>query len=261
MSVYSHRHARENNLKKACYLVAASLLILVSSAFLTRERGHYESPEDIAIADFSHGLVQNPLDWGADTVTVKVMVIADSDYREEHRQWRRDNLLAIERADDAFYRVFGINLVVAEFGEWTWPGDVDDPVGLIKEVERQAGWGTRKGELDILVAFTGHPNIWGYAAIAEQYTGSPEADTVVVIPQFDFGRGEKDRHVLQNEISHLFGAVDHTDPEDPAYWREDIMSYFWLYHTHKWSDESKEIIMKNRERFVHESFEKNFNFS
>lgn len=174
MSVYRHSLPREDTFKKVFYLVVAAFLILVSSAVLTQEAAYYESPDDIAIADFRHGLKQNPSDWGADTVTVKVMVIADSDYREKHRQWRRDTLLAIERADDAFYRVFGINLVVAEFGEWRWPVDVDDPGGLIRDVERQVGWDRRKGELDILVAFTGRRDIWGYAAIAEQYTGSPE---------------------------------------------------------------------------------------
>lgn len=250
MEIHWRREIRGVSLKKAGYVLGAIILVIISQTLLPTEVSYYESPEDLEALTHTHGLEPNPVSWGGYAVSVRVLVLADEEYRLRHHDWRRSAFLTIERTDDAFYRVFGINLVVAEFGEWTWPGNVADSAALIREVERQAGWRENRGDLDILIAFTGRRHIWGCGGFAEQYVGGGEADTVVITSQMDFGNGNVNIHVLQNEISHLFGAVDYTDPSDLGYWREGVMSYLWLYHTHEWSDDSKKIIMANRGRFA-----------
>jgi hypothetical protein len=225
-----------------------AFLLLPVTSFYFQPVGFYEAEGDLALADSSFNLELNPAAPG-EVVTVYVLVVADEEYRNMIGNWKHDAVLTVEKADDALYREFGINLVVAGFLEWESRNGVHDGVVLLEEVQVQSGWRANKGDMDIMVAFT-NQGLGEYAGFAEFYSGSPEADTVLIMHQFDFGRGDKDWHVLQSEVSHIFGAPDHVDPRDPAYWKEDTMSYLWLYYTDKWCEHCREIIMNNRGRFT-----------
>lgn len=183
-------------------------------------------------------------------IDVRILIAADEEYMQYMntfgRGWIDEAVFTIERADDAFYRDFGINFVVTGYIEWHSSDREKDGRKLLEAVQSEIEW---TGEHDVLIAFTGQ-KIRGFAGWAEHYTGSHEADALLLMHQFDFGRGSKDWHVLQEELSHLFGAPDHVSPEDPIYWVEDIMSYKWLYSTDKWDASCMEIIEKNKHRFA-----------
>lgn len=228
------------------FLAVASLkIIFFPSAYI-------EGDGDLVSGVSREGFRLNPSSPPEDVITLRVLVAADEEYRKRMdvmgAGWREEALMVLERADDAFYRDFGINFAATGFVEWDSPNEESDGVTLLIAAQSDLGWGQGRDGHDILLVFTGQ-DIKDYAGWAEHYYGSRDADTVILQHQFDLWRRNKDWHVLQGELSHLFGASDHVSPSDPIYWREDIMSYKWLYYTDKWDALCSKIIQKNRERF------------
>lgn len=225
--------------------VASLKLMLFPTALI-------EGDEDLITGVASDSLRLNPASPPGDVINIRVLIAADEEYRKHMNVlgvgWMEEALLVLERADDAFYRDFGINFIVTGFMEWESNDEENDGVKLLMEAQSDLGWRPERGKYDILLVLTGQ-DIQNYAGWAEHYSGSRDADTVILQHQFDLWRRSKDWHVLQEELSHLFGASDHISPSDPFYWNEDIMSYRWLYYTDKWDTYCKKIIRKNRQRF------------
>lgn len=232
--------------------VLSIFLGVASLKFMLFPTALIEGDEDVIPGMASDSLKLNPTAPPEDVINLRVLVAADEEYRNHMKTigmgWREEALLVLERADDAFYRDFGINFMVTGFKEWESPDEENDGATLLIEAQSDLGWKPEKGKQDILLVFTGQ-DIRDYAGMAEHYSGSRDADAVILQHQFDIWQRNKDWHVLQEELSHLFGAPDHTSPMDPIYWHEDIMSYKWLYYTDKWDAFCRNIIQKNRQRF------------
>ena len=225
---------------------------IVSLKIMLLPNAYIEGDRDLPSGVTSNIFKPNPLGLPDEVIDVRVLVAADEEYRKHMSTfgmgWIDEAMLVLERADNAFYRDFGINFMAAGFVEWESTNRKNDGVELLMEAQSDLNWRNEKGVYDILLVFTGQ-DIQEFAGWAEHYSGSKDADAVILQHQFDLWRRYKDWHVLQEELAHLFGAPDHVSPTNPNYWREDIMSYKWLYYTDKWDNSCREIIQKNRYRF------------
>lgn len=225
--------------------IASLKIMLLPTAFV-------EGDEDLLTGVASNILRPSPLSPQDEVIHLRVLIAADEEYRERMSiygmGWMEEALVVLERADNAFYRDFQINFLAAGFRKWESTDGINDGVELLMEAQSDLNWREEKDGYDILLVFTGQ-DIQDYAGWAEHYSGSEEADAVILQHQFDFWQRNRDWHVLQEELSHLFGAPDHISPSHPSYWREDIMSYRWLYHTDKWDNACMEIIQENKHRF------------
>jgi hypothetical protein len=236
--------------------VVGLFLGMISLKFLFLPTAFIEGVEDMRFAVSKDAFKLNQIAPQGGITNIRVLIAADEEYRRYMdtfgRGWMDEALIIIEKADDAFYRDLDINFVVTGYAEWNSRKDEKDGRKLLEDAQSELKWTSGSKEHDILVVYTGQ-KIDGYAGWAEHYSGSPKADAVIVQHQFDFWKRDKDWHVLQEELSHLFGAPDHVSPDDPIYWSEDIMSYKWLYYTDKWDVSCREIIEKNKHRFAQAS--------
>ena len=127
---------------------------------------------------------------------------------------------------------------------------------MLEEVEIETNWigldqGTDNHNSDILVAFTGQDPYLNSKLFGD-YLGiafSLDAATINRMPPYP---GYLSGNLVQHEVSHLFGANDYHDGRssimDKSWpwpiWDESRWGFIWT--THKWDDESFNIIQSNK---------------
>lgn len=175
--------------------------------------------------------------------------------------------LQIRRGTIPFARDFGIGFVVRDYVTW----DSEDSLtglALYTEVLQETGFysGMRIGQwaMDMLIAFTGQDLGWaGWA--------NWNYDATIICPIVYWA----DDHLIQHEVSHLFGASDGTyedyvDSVNECYMEDCVMSYrkVWIdtvvedgvefdvgsyanvgYTTDQWCDGCSAVIEANKNRY------------
>lgn len=132
--------------------------------------------------------------------------------------WKLAAYDMIERADNALYPKFNLDLRVTEYTTWDSKDDVHDSMAMLLEAIEETGF-TSGEAADFLVAFT-LQDMGGAAGRA-----SADLNACIVKPQAYWA----DDNLLQHEISHIYEANDHLTPDDVGYYDECVMSSRWVY--------------------------------
>ena len=150
---------------------------------------------------------------------VKVVVAADEEFRSAHPNWKEWTEYYIEHIDDYFIQEFGIDFVVVSFVEYVSNDSLTEPYDLFYEMQKKVD----KNDANIVVAFS------------KQYTGrigglgELKGDDVII---FEDSPSYID-NVIQHELSHLFGALDH----NRGITNYCVMSYTFSDFTNNWDEE------------------------
>jgi hypothetical protein len=153
-------------------------------------------------------------------VTVQVKVLVDPELIEQQPAWIDHVQRTLSRASQVYQEQFGISLELAAVGKWpvaTAGMDVDE---LLQDISNRP----REGA-DILLGLTNRPQEGSTTGRGE----TPAADdpfngaygVVYAVPQQD----NPHLRTLLHEVSHMFGALDVTEPSDAAWQAASWMSY------------------------------------
>lgn len=153
-------------------------------------------------------------------VRVKVKVLVDDELVRAHPDWIDYVQRSVDRASAIYQEQFGITLELASVGRWPIATAGLGAAQLLADLQ------TRPREsADVLFGLTARP-------LDDRIAG--EAETPASDSPFNGTRGVvyavpglHDAHLptLLHELGHLFGALDVTDPVDPAYQAGSWMSY------------------------------------
>lgn len=153
-------------------------------------------------------------------VTVSVKVVVDDALIAARPDWIDYVQRTVAAASQVYEKQFGITLELASVGRWNVVTDGLDAGQLLDDVRARP----REGS-DILVGFTNRPLDDRTAGKAD--TPSPESAYNGAYGVVYATPGHRTAHVrtLLHELGHVFGALDVTDPSDPAFAAHSFMSY------------------------------------
>ena len=197
------------------------------------------------------------------TYFVDVFMVVDEEYKEElwtdwnPDRWKDISTGAINGASEHFLSTFQVKLNIIEIDD-SWDSDDDRKYSskLLDEVETETNWigrpgGTDNYNSDILVAFTGQ-DPYLESKFNGDYLGIASSRHAAAINRIPPVPGLLSDNLVQHEISHLFGAHDYYDGRSSIMdkskpwpiWDKSRWGFIWT--THKWDDDSINIIESNK---------------
>ncbi|MFD0617208.1 M12 family metallo-peptidase [Paenibacillus sp. GCM10027629] len=130
---------------------------------------------------------------------VKVLAVADEEYREAHSDWINRVQRIIESADDIYNSNFSIDFEIDGYGPWNSIGS--NSSALLSNLASQGYKG-----YDLVIGFTANPNFTD-GGLAYVYTSDPVTGYSLNVDQ-DEGSTAK---VVRHEVGHNYGIKDHQD--------------------------------------------------
>ncbi|MCX4244801.1 M12 family metallo-peptidase [Paraliomyxa miuraensis] len=153
-------------------------------------------------------------------VTVRIKVLVDPPLIEDHPDWIDYLQRTVSRASQVYEQQFGIRLELSGVGRWMVATEGMGASELLDDLR-----GRPREGAEILVGFTNRPF---------DDTTAGQADTPLPDSPFNGAYGvvyatrhHREAHLrtLLHEVAHMFGALDITDPANPAYQAGSWMSY------------------------------------
>lgn len=153
-------------------------------------------------------------------VRLRVKVVVDDELMRQRADWIDYVQRTVAAASSVYQQQFGIDIELVGVARWpvTTAGLSADQ--LLNELRTRS----REGA-DVLVGMTARPLDGSISGEAE--TPTPESafngayGIVYAVP----GSREPHLRTLLHELAHMFGALDVTDPQDPAWQAASWMSY------------------------------------
>lgn len=200
---------------------------------------------------------------GEYTYFVDVFMVVDEEYKDNLRttrnpdRWKEISTGAINEASEHFLSTFQVKLNISEIDDsWDSDDDKKSSTKLLEEVEAETNWigsdsGNDNYNSDILVAFT-RQDPYLDSKLFGDYLGRAFSWDAAAINRIPPSPSYLSGNLVQHEISHLFGANDYYDGRssimDKSWpwpiWDESRWGFIWT--THKWDDESYNIIESNK---------------
>lgn len=135
------------------------------------------------------------------SVTVDVYAVADEEYRSAHSNWTNKLYNIIETADNAYWRDFSINWVIAGYYSWTSNGS--NSSAILADLASD-GSGLPNG---LCMGFT-RDSRFSAGGIAYVYSYNPGTGYSVCKDQGD----SSTTYALRHEIGHNYGCSHDFDP-------------------------------------------------
>jgi hypothetical protein len=171
-------------------------------------------------------------------LVVNVLVVCDEEFRSRTYEapwfktldWKDYVMNVIERADDRLNDVFNIDINIVQVSTWESDNSKSGE-DLLLDAIHKTGFVASKTVINgqvihVLIAWTGQ--YLGFTA------GAYVVKRAIIMTANAYWA---DDNILRHEISHLFGASDHKDANDPDYFEDCIMSYRFV-HVEYWVEDN-----------------------
>jgi hypothetical protein len=153
-------------------------------------------------------------------VRVRVKVLVDDEVIAEHPDWIDYVQRVVASASQVYEKQFGISLELTSVGRWSVTTAGLDSEQLLDDVRARP----REGN-DVLLGFTNRPFDDRTAGKAETPTPESAYNGAYGVIYARPGHHQAHLRTLLHELGHVFGALDITDPSDPAWVAKSFMSY------------------------------------
>lgn len=151
---------------------------------------------------------------------VRVKVLVDDELIAERQDWIDYVQRTTSAASSVYEQQFGITLDLVAVGRWPVATAGLGADQLLDELRTHP----REGA-DVLVGMTARPLDGSISGEAETPTPQSAFNGAYGIVYSVPGAREPHLRTLLHELSHMFGALDITDPQDPAWQAASWMSY------------------------------------
>ena len=154
-----------------------------------------------------------------DSAVVRVKVLVDPSFVDEHPDWIDAVQRTVSRASRIYQEQLGISLELAGVGRWAVAPEGMGTAELLADLRQHP----REGA-DVLLGLTSRPFDGMLVGSDTPEPGAPFNGTHAVVYATV---GHRDGHLrtLLHEVSHLLGAADVVDPADPAHIAGSWMSF------------------------------------
>lgn len=153
-------------------------------------------------------------------VRVSVKVLVDDEMMAAHPDWIDYVQRTVASASQVYEEQFGIGLQLTSVGRWSVATAGLDAEQLLADVRGRP----REGN-DVLLGFTNRPFDDRTAGKADTPAPDSAFNGAYGVIYATPGHHHAHLRTLLHELGHVFGALDVTDPGDPAFVAKSFMSY------------------------------------